>query len=106
MLPGSRLQSTRKIIHAGFIFVKASSWAILDQEEHQKLGNTMIKSLLTAAALVIGLAATPSFAAVKPVKPVMHHHHHHMMMKHHKHHWHRHHHLHHHVMMKKVVKKK
>ena len=69
----------------------------------------MIKSILTAAALVVGLAATPSFAGTKPApKMVPHHHHwkHHHHWTHH-HHWkHRHHwHHHHHPMVKKIEKK-
>jgi hypothetical protein len=70
----------------------------------------MIKSILTAAALVVGLAATPSFAATKPApKMVPHHHHHHWAHHHHwKHHHEKHHHHwhhHHHPMVKKVEKK-
>jgi hypothetical protein len=77
----------------------------------------MIKSILTAAALVVGLAATPSLAATKPApKPVAHHHHHwahhHHHWAHHHHHWAHHHHWHHHhhgvvkhPMVKKVEKK-
>ena len=41
----------------------------------------MIKSILAAAALVVGLAATPSFADTKPAPKMVPHHHHHPMVK-------------------------
>jgi hypothetical protein len=56
---------------------------VLNQEEKQNLGNTMIKRLPTAAVL-LGVAATPSFAAKEVV--IVKHHHHHVVVVHHHHH--------------------
>ena len=61
----------------------------------------MIKIVLSAAVVAIGLAAAPALAEdTKPAEatPVMHHHHHHHHHYHHRHH--------HHHEMKKMEEKK
>ena len=49
----------------------------------------MLKKLLIATAMVVGLATVPAIAAT----PTAHHHHHHHVVKHHHHHHHHHHHV-------------
>jgi hypothetical protein len=70
---------------------------ILNHEEKQNLGNAMIKSLFTAAVL-LGVAATPSFAAKEVV--IVKHPHHRVVVVNHRHHV-----AAHHVLIKKIEKK-
>jgi hypothetical protein len=87
----------RQMVHLWFTVAQAQRGASL--VGHRRIKDlTMIKKLLTAAALVVGLAAVPASAAVSAgTTPVHHHHRYH-------HHYVHHHHHHHHMAMAPAAK--